>query len=119
MRISDWSSDVCSSDLRVLLNLLDNAIKHGAGPIEVVVQYGDNGTPLLAVEDRGPGIPTAQREWVFEPYVRNGFASGTGLGLAVVRELVQALGGVCRTADRPDGTRMVIVSPRLASKAMP
>src|SRR3546814_6467540 len=58
------------------------------------VQYGDNGTPLLAVEDRGPGIPTAQREWVFEPYVRNGFASGTGLGLAVVRELVQAMGGV-------------------------
>src|SRR3546814_16574840 len=83
------------------------------------VQYGDNGTPLLAVEDRGPGIPTAQREWVFEPYVRNGFASGTGLGLAVVRELVQAMGGVCRIADRPVGTRMEIVLPWLASKAMP
>lgn len=101
---------------RVLLNLLDNAIKHGAGPIEVVVQYGDNGAPLLAVEDRGSGIPTAQREWVFEPYVRNGFASGTGLGLAVVRELVQAMGGVCRIADRPVGTRMEIVLPWLASK---
>src|SRR3546814_765015 len=104
---------------RVLLNLLDNAIKHGAGPIEVVVQYGDNGTPLLSVEDRGPGIPTAQREWVFEPYWRHGLASGKGLGVAVVRDMVQAMGGVCRLAYRPVGTRPEIVLQLLASKAMP
>ena len=98
---------------RMLLNLLDNAVRHGGGegPVSVEVErQGEDGL-RLAVCDGGPGIATAERERVFAPYYRSGQSAGTGLGLAVVRELARALGGDCRVADAAQGTRIEIDLP--------
>jgi signal transduction histidine kinase len=70
--------------------LLDNALRHGRGPVRVVVEAsGDHGH--LTVEDQGPGIDAATGARLFER--RAGGAGGHGIGLALARTLVQADGG--------------------------
>src|SRR3546814_20865226 len=89
MRISDWSSDVCSSDLeqlfRVMVNIGRNALDAGARRIEVTAAVRV-GWISLAVKDDGPGIPAKARERLFQPFVGSGKADGNGLGLAIARE---------------------------------
>ena len=86
---------------QILLNLLDNAVKYGPeGQLIRIVVTADDVELRLTVEDEGAGVPPADRDRVWEPYVRlrqggpggsnNG---GSGLGLAVVRDLALALGG--------------------------
>ena len=66
----------------------------------------------LAVGDEGPGVPAAERESIFEPFV-SGRAGGTGLGLAVVRRIAEAHGGSVAVGDRPDGgAEFVLRLPR-------
>ncbi len=84
---------------QVLLNLLENAVKYGPpGQTVTVATELDGGHARLLVEDQGPGIPKADQARVWEPFVRLGSrngASGTGVGLAVVKELVMAHQGRC------------------------
>jgi signal transduction histidine kinase len=91
---------------RVVLNLLDNAIKFTPerGSIEVSVSC-DDGMALLAVRDSGPGIDALDLPHVFEPFYRSRSANGTGsgLGLALSREIVRIHGGAIRAANRSDG----------------
>ncbi|HEU5040191.1 MAG TPA: HAMP domain-containing sensor histidine kinase [Gemmatimonadales bacterium] len=100
---------------QIVLNLLDNAVKHGGtGPI--VLRAGLDGDWVgITVEDRGPGIAPGDRERIWEPFVRVGGAgmvAGSGLGLAVVRELVLGHGGRCRAeAAAGGGTRIVLELP--------
>ena len=81
---------------------------------------GELGCVCIEVEDRGPGIPEAFREAVFERFVRVDVgrapdAGGTGLGLAIVRELVEGMGGTVRALGaEPNGTRMEVELPRAA-----
>ena len=82
-----------------LWNLLDNAVKYspGAQPVSVSVRRHPAGV-AIAVEDRGLGIPAAERKEIFERFVRGQTASrlgikGTGLGLAIVSQIVAAHGG--------------------------
>jgi signal transduction histidine kinase len=82
---------------RVFDNLVDNALKHGAGVVRARLELRD-GSLAFTVRDHGPGIGAAQRERVFEAFVRlgegqAGKAPGAGLGLAMARELVHAHGG--------------------------
>jgi two-component system, OmpR family, sensor kinase len=67
----------------------------------------------IAVDDRGPGVPLAQREHIFEPFYRLTGASekdgGVGLGLALVRSIAQKHGGVVRCEDRPGGGARFVV----------
>ncbi len=77
---------------RMLANLLDNALTHGAGAIRVSLAAG----PVLVVADEGPGIPAAERDAVLERFVRldrSRATPGTGLGLALVKAAAQAHGG--------------------------
>jgi signal transduction histidine kinase len=89
---------------RVLGNLLDNALKHGGGRVWVIARRaperpGALSTQVeLTVADDGPGLHGAEREAVFEPYVRGAAARarrvpGAGLGLHLVRRLVEEMGG--------------------------
>jgi signal transduction histidine kinase len=101
----------------VLFNLLDNAARygHGAGGIDLEALRSPGGV-TLAVSDTGPGIPAAARERVWRPFERLASAAennapGSGLGLAVVRELVVAMGGSCRIAPVSRGCRVEIVLP--------
>ncbi|MFG1360515.1 sensor histidine kinase [Xanthobacter pseudotagetidis] len=81
---------------RVVANLVGNAIAY-AGAAEVRLAAED-GEALLVVEDRGPGIPAAERSAVFEPFYRvepsrNRESGGAGLGLTIVRQIVEGHGG--------------------------
>jgi signal transduction histidine kinase len=76
---------------RVLVNLIDNAIKYGGGA-EVVLAHED-GRMIVRVMDRGPGIPAEEREKVLQPFYRiegsrNAATGGSGLGLAIVQRLL-------------------------------
>jgi two-component system, OmpR family, sensor kinase len=74
----------------LLRNLLENAIKYTPdnGRVTLAVQLLD-GRPVWAVEDSGPGIPDAQRERMFERFVRGEHqaATGSGLGLSIARAI--------------------------------
>ena len=104
---------------RMLRNLGDNAARHAAGHLALSVAERD-GQVVLAVDDDGTGIPEADRERVFERFVRLDDArarddGGSGLGLAIVAELVAAHGGTVAVASSPlGGARVQVALPRLA-----
>jgi len=104
---------------RVLRNLGDNASRHARERLALSVAERD-ATVVLAVEDDGSGIPEADRERVFERFVRLDGArarddGGSGLGLAIVAELVAAHGGTVVAAAGPlGGARVEVTLPRLA-----
>lgn len=91
---------------RLIRNLLENARRHGGGPIDVELRRTGSGAELT-VCDRGPGIPESERERVFEPFYRlagsRESAGGVGLGLALVRQIAQRHGGVARCEARAGG----------------
>jgi signal transduction histidine kinase len=101
---------------RVLRNLLENAALHAVSRIDVAVASG-GGDAVVSVADDGPGIPAADRERVFDRFVRldpdrSRSGGGAGLGLAIVREIVAAHHGSVTADDRPGGgTRMTIQLP--------
>jgi two-component system, sensor histidine kinase and response regulator len=81
---------------QVLSNLLSNAVAHGAGkPVRISVREAD-GWAVLAVTDQGPGIAPAEQEQLFQRFERGTGSErgGYGLGLWIVRQLVQLHGGV-------------------------
>jgi signal transduction histidine kinase len=80
---------------RMIRNLVENAERHGAAPIEVSVDARQDDA-VLTVSDRGPVIPESERERLFLPFYRApGTASskGAGLGLALVRQIARRHGG--------------------------
>jgi signal transduction histidine kinase len=77
---------------QVLDNLLGNAVRHGAGSVVVTLEPSGEGT-LISVSDEGPGVPEENLGQVFGRFWRSGRPGGTGLGLYVVRGLVEAHGG--------------------------
>jgi signal transduction histidine kinase len=92
---------------RALRNLLENARRYGAGS-PVTVELARSGPTLeLRVCDRGPGVPEAWRERIFEPFFRlpghAEQAGGVGLGLSLVRQIAQAHGGRTECRARPGG----------------
>jgi signal transduction histidine kinase len=103
---------------RVLRNLGDNASRHARERLALSVAERDT-TVVLAVDDDGPGIPEADRDRVFERFVRLDGArarddGGSGLGLAIVAELVAAHAGTVVAAASPlGGARVEVTLPRL------
>jgi two-component system sensor histidine kinase KdpD len=87
---------------QVLINLIENATKHGAPPFTIRARCGD-GDVAIEIADRGPGLPGGETARLFDKFVRASAAPGAGLGLAVVRAIVQAHGGSVMAENRPDG----------------
>jgi signal transduction histidine kinase len=103
--------------MRVLTNLIDNAVRHGGGDWRVEVTAAP-GEVLIAVEDRGPGVPPADRKRIFERFARTAATDrrtsgdGAGLGLSLVAEHVAAQQGRVWVEDRPGGgARFVVALP--------
>lgn len=100
---------------RALFNLIDNAQRHGHGVHALRVERVGHDVEV-SVDDRGPGVPVADRERIFERFATNrsarGSSSGTGLGLALVKQAVSAHSGAvwCTEAGGP-GARFVIRLP--------
>jgi signal transduction histidine kinase len=120
-----WTSDVPDGavtvdawepGLRALLdNLLENAARHGrsAGEVRVTVRSGGE-SPELVVEDDGPGVPDADRERIFEPFVRlRDDGEGSGLGLALVAQQARHHGADIRVDNSPalGGARFAVRFP--------
>lgn len=90
---------------RVLLNLLDNAVKYTPerGRIEIAVTR-DGSDAMVLVRDNGAGIDPRDLDRVFEPFYRGrGNGAGGGLGLALSREIAHRHGGTIEAANRPEG----------------
>ncbi|MGO9974908.1 MAG: sensor histidine kinase [Solirubrobacteraceae bacterium] len=89
--------------VRAVRNLLDNAFAV-ADRVVVEVTQTANG-PRLSVTDNGPGVPTDQRQRIFEPFVRlpRSPRGGTGLGLAIVRRTIESHGGTITCDPAPTG----------------
>ena len=93
---------------QVLLNLLSNAIKYNRDRGEVVVNcWCGDGRMRVEVADTGPGVPPDRLERLFEPFDRLGAEQsgieGTGLGLALSRSLIEAMGGSLTASNRQAG----------------
>ncbi len=91
---------------RIIANLVSNAIKYAPdGPIEVALSTAGDHLRIV-VDDRGPGIPRAQRQRVLQPFHRLAHdhpQPGTGVGLALVAEFVRLQGGQLDIGERPGG----------------
>jgi signal transduction histidine kinase len=108
----------CSPRLgRVLQNLLQNAIRHTPVDGTVLVEARRTGSEIeLAVEDSGEGLDPASLDQVFEPFWRadpSRGPGGSGLGLALAKRIVEALGGSIRVESDPDrGARFAVLIPQ-------
>lgn len=90
---------------RVIVNLVENAAIHGptGGLVTVEIGYDDTDA-VIAVSDRGPGVPDRERDRIFERFVRlDGSNAGSGIGLYLVKGLVDAHGGQITVTDAPGG----------------
>jgi signal transduction histidine kinase len=101
--------------LQILFNLVDNALKYARAATrrEIVIhcQREDDGV-LLVVRDYGPGVPAAMRERLFEPFFRGDpsqiqATGGAGIGLALVKDLAQAMQAHVETESPADGGFLV------------
>jgi two-component system, OmpR family, sensor histidine kinase KdpD len=97
--------------LRVLGNLIENAIKFAPSESSVeVTARRDNGILEFIVLDRGPGIPQADRDVVFQPFYRREQSAAAGLGLSIARGLAEAQGGGVRYEPRDGGGSVFVFS---------
>ncbi len=95
----------------VLSNMVGNAFRHGAPPVELSVRRIENGL-AFTVCDCGPGISAEAREQVLQPYTQGPAAtSGTGLGLFIVHSFAASRGGELLIEDADPGCRMVLRLP--------
>lgn len=110
--------------VRILVEVLTNAAKHTehAHPIEIRARHED-GDVVIEVTDHGQGLTPDEQAHAFEPFYRTGdvltrSTRGAGVGLAIVRELAQQLGGSCKLRSQPDqGTTAVVRVPRVHPQA--
>jgi len=108
----DWMGDE-RLVRRAIRNLLENARRYG-GDSQSVALRRSPGTIDVVVLDRGPGVPEALRERIFEPFFRlpghAEVAGGVGLGLALVRQIAEAHGGAVRCEPREGGGSRFVLS---------
>jgi two-component system, OmpR family, sensor histidine kinase KdpD len=105
---------------RVLVNLVENALRYSPPSEPVHVQVSETGTEaLVRVIDRGPGITSSEVERIFEPFqrgARNDQVRGAGLGLSIARGFAEANGGRVWVESRAgQGAAFVLALPKVAS----
>ena len=106
-------------------NLIVNAAKYGGESwVGITAERADGPHPAvrIIVEDRGPGIPPAELPHIFEPFYRGADAiakqiQGSGLGLSIVRQIVQLHGGRVDAAPRPAGGMSFVITLPVESPA--
>ena len=108
---------------RVIVNLALNALRHSpaGSPVRLTAsRLGDR--VELRLIDRGPGVDDSEKERVFAPFQRlddrssSGYGAGVGLGLAVARGFVEAMGGTLEAEDTPGGGLTMAVSLPVATQ---
>jgi len=107
---------------QVVTNLVSNAIKYGdCKPIDVVVD-GEDDSAVVTIRDRGLGIAAGDHERIFGRFERAASSrhyGGIGLGLWIVKQIIDALGGTVSVESRPgDGSTFKVVLPRDPDRAV-
>jgi len=109
---------------RALWNLLDNAAKYSPAEAPIAVEAtSSDGRVVIAVRDHGPGIGLDEQQRIFSKFVRGesakaSGAKGTGLGLAMVTQIMRAHHGEVRVKSRPgDGATFSLVVPAVEKTA--
>ncbi|MFG2501931.1 ATP-binding protein [Streptomyces sp. NPDC048441] len=101
---------------RAVANIVENAVKYSPDAEPVLVSASALGERVeVRVVDRGPGVPDAAKDRIFEPFQRYGDAprgAGVGLGLAVARGFVEAMGGTITAEDTPGGGLTMVLTLR-------
>jgi len=105
----------------VVTNLVDNAIRHGEGPVRLTAAPITGQAPydgvVLHVDDEGDGISPDIRSRVFTKFWKHGQRGGSGLGMYIIHGLVTAHGGVVEIADSPaGGARVTLLWPEQDSR---
>ncbi|MGV2908213.1 ATP-binding protein [Achromobacter sp. AGC25] len=100
---------------RALLSLLQNAIRHAGDRVQVSLTSPAQEEYVLMVDDDGPGVPPADRERIFEPFIRldesrDRGTGGTGLGLAIVSRVARWHNGTALATDSPLGGARFVIS---------
>jgi two-component system osmolarity sensor histidine kinase EnvZ len=105
---------------RMVANLIDNALRHGAPPIEVATGQED-GALVLEVSDSGPGIPANEVERLKRPFTRGdparSGAAGAGLGLAIVERIARLHAGKLDLLPKPGGGTIARVTLPVPARA--
>jgi len=106
---------------RALENVVRNAVKftNEGTAVEVeITRHRDSNQLVVTVSDRGPGVPEAELQAIFEPFFRSetrAKTAGFGLGLAIARRAIETHGGTIRADNRPSGgLKIEIVLPAVA-----
>lgn len=92
---------------QVIINLVDNAARHGAGPVELVATAG-GGWAVFEVRDRGKGLPPEDIPTLFDSFSgkdcrRSDATRGLGIGLSLCKSIINAHGGEIYGGNRPQG----------------
>ncbi|WP_328436799.1 sensor histidine kinase KdpD [Streptomyces sp. NBC_00444] len=105
---------------RAVANVVENAVKYSPADMKVLVSASTLGDRVeVRVVDRGPGVPDEAKERIFAPFQRYGDAprgTGVGLGLAVARGFVEALGGTLNAEDTPGGGLTMVITLLAAAR---
>ncbi|MFC9429010.1 ATP-binding protein [Streptomyces sp. NPDC056987] len=108
---------------RAVANIVENAVKYSPEGRRVTVAASALGARVeVRVVDRGPGVPEDAKERIFEPFQRHGDAprgAGVGLGLAVARGFVDAMGGTLAAEDTPGGGLTMVLTLSAAAGPVP
>ncbi|MFF3768473.1 DUF4118 domain-containing protein [Streptomyces sp. NPDC001922] len=108
---------------RSVANIVENAVKYSPEDSKVLVSASAIGLRVeVRVMDRGPGVPDSGKDRIFEPFQRYGDApcgAGVGLGLAVARGFIEAMGGTLSAEDTPGGGMTMVLSLRSAKGRPP
>jgi len=103
---------------RIIHNLIKNAVQsipEGRQPEIIITTARADNKAMISVQDNGGGIPKAMQQKVFEPNFTTK-SSGMGLGLALVKNLVNSFGGAIGFDTSENGTTFIIILPLLKSK---
>jgi len=105
---------------RAVANLVSNALAWSPAASPVKVQAGQIANAIdLRIVDRGPGIPHDERERMFLPFQRLGDRSneaGVGLGLAIARGFIEAMGARLSLDDTPGGGLTITIRLQVADE---
>ena len=103
---------------RALANVISNAVRYSPAGLPPRVTAGVvDGVVDVRIVDRGPGVPRAEWERLFKPFQRlgdSGQSEGVGLGLAVAKGFLEAMGGEIEADDTPGGGLTVVARLRAA-----
>lgn len=108
---------------QVFRNILENSLGACSDPVRIIVRCEDAdlaGRPALriAIIDNGPGLNAEQQRRIFDPFFTTK-SKGTGLGMAIVKRIVEAHAGTIAVGGSHSGTEIVVVLPREIPPTLP